>query len=411
MNDRFLVQLLTSRRNYDVAEILQSEMMLSHLVTDFYRTPMSKYLQNIIPLYKFVYNAHNDNLPIGSVKKSILAGILYRLRLKFFPKNNFGATLQSYKILANNSIHLIERNKTINSIYAYDTGALELFEYIATHDTNIKNMYLEQCVAPRTAQIAMYKRFSSLYNIDYTEEVESCQKLHLRELKEWDLATRIIVPSNYVRSEVVKCGVNPEKICIIPYGYSSLYSHHDIEEHIKQKYRTQSDKIIVLYVGNGGYRKGVLDLINIATKLNDFPNIELRIAGNMVNIQSYLKNIEANNVTFLGVLDKKRLNQEYLKADMFILPSYLEGSAMSIQEALCFGLPVITTFESGSFIEDNKEGFVFNAGDIEGMCNAIKLLASNNQLRYAMACNAVKLMQKNTLKTYQENLLSVLTQR
>lgn len=38
MNNRFLVQLLTSRRNYDVAEILHGKEMLSYLVTDFYRT-------------------------------------------------------------------------------------------------------------------------------------------------------------------------------------------------------------------------------------------------------------------------------------------------------------------------------------------------------------------------------------
>lgn len=409
MNNRFLVQLLTSRRNYDVAEILHSKVMLAYLVTDFYRTFLSKYLQKIFPLYRFVYNAHNDNLPAVLVKRSITAGILYRVKLKFSPNNNYDATLQSYKILTRNSIRLIKQNKKIDSIYAYDTGALELFEYVTTHDTNIKNLYLEQCVAPRSAQIAMYKKFSSLYNVNYSEEIASCEKLHLRELKEWDLATKIIVPSDYVCNEIVKCGVNPEKICIVPYGYSSPYNFYEIENHIKEKQQKQSEKIIVLYVGNGGYRKGVLDLIDLADKLKDFPNIELRIAGNMANIQDHIKNIEVNNVTLLGVLDKKRLNQEYLDADIFILPSYLEGSAMSIQEALCFGLPVITTFESGSFIVNNQEGFIFNAGDIEGMYNGILLLARNNQLRYMMAYKAIELMKKNTLSTYQDNLLSVLS--
>lgn len=45
MNNRFLVQLLTSRRNYDVAEILHGKEMLSYLVTDFYRTFLSKYIK------------------------------------------------------------------------------------------------------------------------------------------------------------------------------------------------------------------------------------------------------------------------------------------------------------------------------------------------------------------------------
>ena len=84
---------------------------------------------------------------------------------------------------------------------------------------------------------------------------------------------------------------------------------------------------------------------------------------------------------------------------------------MSIQEALSFGLPVITTHESGSFITNNREGYIFDAGDIEGMCNAIQLLTQNEQLRYTMSHKALDLMQKNTLITYQHNLLSVLLKK
>lgn len=411
MNNRFLVQLLTSRRNYDVAEILHSNGMLSYLVTDFYRTLMSKYFRTLFPPYKYVYNSHNDNLPDALVKNNIVAGILYRLKLKLHPNNNYGATVQSYKMLSRHSIQVVKQDKTINSIYAYDTGALELFEYIATHDTSVKNLYLEQCVAPRTSQIAMYKRFSSLYGVDYNEEIESCKKLHLRELREWELAKKIIVPSDYVRNEMIKCGVNPDKICIVPYGYSSPYSHAEIEKHIIEKQHIRNKKIRILYVGNGGYRKGVLDLIDIAERLKVSSDIEFRIAGNMGNIKERIDSIKFNNLTLLGVLDKKRLYQEYLKADIYILPSYLEGSAMSIQEALSFGLPVITTYESGSFITNNREGYIFDAGDIEGMYNAIQLLAQNEQLRYTMSHKALDLMQKNTLITYQHNLLSVLLKK
>ena len=411
MNNRFLVQLLTSRRNYDVAEILHGNGMLSCLVTDFYRTFLSKYFRTLFPLYRYVYNSHNDNLYDALVKKNIVAGILYRLKLRLHPNNNYGATVQSYMMLSRCSIQVIKQDKSINSIYAYDTGALELFEYIATHDTSIKNLYLEQCVAPRLSQIAMYKRFSSLYGVDYSEEIESCKKLHLRELREWELAKKIIVPSDYVCNEMIKCGVNPDKICIVPYGYSSPYSHAEIEKHIIEKQHIRNNKIRILYVGNGGYRKGVLDLIDIAERLKVSSDIEFRIAGNMGNIKERIDSIGFNNLTLLGVLDKKRLYQEYLKADIYILPSYLEGSAMSIQEALSFGLPVITTHESGSFITNNQEGYIFDAGDIEGMYDAIQLLAQDEQLRYTMSHKALDLMQKNTLMTYQQNLLSVLLKK
>lgn len=410
MKQTFLVQLLTSRRGYDVAEILHNNNLLTCLVTDFYRNSCSRYLKYIFPLFNYVYNSYNKKLPITLVKKSIWAGILYRLKLKIYPENNYYATLKSYQILAHNSILMLNRNKEIDSIYSYDTGALELFQFVLTHDTNVKKLYLEQCVAPRSSQIDMYRRFSSLYNIDYNKEIESCQKLHQRELKEWAMATKIIVPSDYVKYELIKCGVDEKKIYLVPYGYSSEYNYADIQDNIKRKQVNRLNKIVILYVGNGGYRKGVLDLFEIAKKIEYITNIEFRIAGNMNGILSKIDEslLKKCNIHLLGVLDKKHLFQEYLNADIFILPSYLEGSAMAIQEALSFGLPVITTFESGAFVTDKREGFIFNAGDIDGMSNAIKVLCENEALRYTMANNAVELMQKNTLEKYQQKLLSVL---
>lgn len=69
MKQTFLVQLLTSRRGYDVAEILYNNNLLGCLVTDFYRNLCSKYLKYIFPLYNYVYNSYNKKLPITLVKK------------------------------------------------------------------------------------------------------------------------------------------------------------------------------------------------------------------------------------------------------------------------------------------------------------------------------------------------------
>lgn len=176
---------------------------------------------------------------------------------------------------------------------------MELFQFISTHDTNVKNLYLEQCVAPRSSQINMYRKFSSLYHVDYNKEIESCQKLHQRELKEWAMATKIIVPSDYVKHELIKCGVDKEKIHLVPYGYSSEYNYVDIQNNIKRKQLNRTNRVVILYVGNGGYRKGVLDLFKIAKGLDYITNIEFRIAGNMTSILSKIDESLLKNVIFI----------------------------------------------------------------------------------------------------------------
>ncbi|MGY8954541.1 MAG: glycosyltransferase, partial [Flavobacteriales bacterium] len=59
-----------------------------------------------------------------------------------------------------------------------------------------------------------------------------------------------------------------------------------------------------------------------------------------------------------GPLSRSHVQEYYMNADVFVLPSLCEGSATVIYEAMSFGLPIITTNNSGSIIENGNEGFI-----------------------------------------------------
>jgi glycosyltransferase involved in cell wall biosynthesis len=105
----------------------------------------------------------------------------------------------------------------------------------------------------------------------------------------------------------------------------------------------------------------------------------------------------------------EKLASQYRDADIFFFPSYLEGSALVLIEAMSWGLPIVTTLESGSVIDDGAEGFVCNAGDIESLKNRLVQLSNDAQLRYNMSNNALESSSKYTIEKYRENLIRILT--
>jgi glycosyltransferase involved in cell wall biosynthesis len=93
---------------------------------------------------------------------------------------------------------------------------------------------------------------------------------------------------------------------------------------------------------------------------------------------------------------------------MIILPSYLEGMAMVVMEALSFGLPVVTTEEAGSCITSGVNGFVCNAGEIDRMISYIGQLLIDRNLRYQISLATIPLIQKISFDNYRKKLIATL---
>ena len=72
------------------------------------------------------------------------------------------------------------------------------------------------------------------------------------------------------------------------------------------------------------------------------------------------------------------------------------------------GLPIITTKNCGSLIDDQKEGLIIPIRDPISIANAIINIVENRALRDEMSNNAKIKATKNTWSKYSENLLEAL---
>lgn len=74
---------------------------------------------------------------------------------------------------------------------------------------------------------------------------------------------------------------------------------------------------------------------------------------------------------------------ELNKSEIFAFSSDYEGMSNAMVEAFCVGLPIITTKVSGTedFIKENKNGFLLERNDVDGMEMAMRKLMSDEKLR------------------------------
>jgi glycosyltransferase involved in cell wall biosynthesis len=90
----------------------------------------------------------------------------------------------------------------------------------------------------------------------------------------------------------------------------------------------------------------------------------------------------------------KDIGSLYRSADIFILPSFEEGSPLVIYEACGCRLPVITTpMGAGGIVRHNREGFVIDPNDSDAWIAAIRALAEDVELRRTMGNSAAERAQ------------------
>jgi glycosyltransferase involved in cell wall biosynthesis len=94
-------------------------------------------------------------------------------------------------------------------------------------------------------------------------------------------------------------------------------------------------------------------------------------------------------VSLLGNLDPDLLERYYERADLFVLPSYLEGYGMALAEAVARGIPVLST--TGGAIPETvpaSASILVPPGDGRALHKALALLLDDASLRAKLAQNA-----------------------
>lgn len=116
-----------------------------------------------------------------------------------------------------------------------------------------------------------------------------------------------------------------------------------------------------------------------------------------------------NNCVFLPGTVSDLFEQEK-DASMFILTSNYEGMPNALIEAMCIGLPVISTKVSGAtdLIKNGKNGILIDINNETQLIEAISKIYENKSYADNLASNAVKLNDKLELSKIGDKWLKVI---
>jgi glycosyltransferase involved in cell wall biosynthesis len=146
-----------------------------------------------------------------------------------------------------------------------------------------------------------------------------------------------------------------------------------------------------LFVGQVGRRKGVPELLEAARHAIDGgADLTLWIVGPAEEpgaIESAAGRRDAlglgNRVELTGPLMGGDLYARFGDADLFVLPSHIEGIPVVLYEAGAFGLPVLTTPVGAitDVVRDGENGLLVPPGDIAALAGALSRLCADPPLR------------------------------
>lgn len=140
-------------------------------------------------------------------------------------------------------------------------------------------------------------------------------------------------------------------------------------------------------------------LLEAFTRIKDkFPSYNIFCYGDGPLKQELKNTVKSLNlekrVFFPGVV--KNVFDEIADAKLFVFPSNYEGMPNALAEAICLGLPAISTDVSGAseLIEDGKSGFIVPNNVVEKLVENIQKILSDESLQQQFGKQAVKLNDK-----------------
>jgi glycosyltransferase involved in cell wall biosynthesis len=206
-------------------------------------------------------------------------------------------------------------------------------------------------------------------------------KLVLRDCADADL---LLVNSDFVKKTFVEQGYPAGKVRVAYLGVREEFFD------LKRDYRMDGP-VRILFTGNFDIRKGVRLLLEAIRQCRRSGlDIRLELMGNLGNGAPCLQPGDEIFFSHTPFAPLTQVAAAFAGADLFVFPTFAEGSSRSGMEAAAAGLPIITTENCGLPLQHGKSAIYVPVNDAGRLAEAIGLLSSDEGLRTSIGRNAMR---------------------
>ncbi len=297
------------------------------------------------------------------------------------------------------------KKREVNIVWTFDSWSIEFYKSLEKkHIPVVKILDMASTSVLVIQRIIKEEQKKNLpFNQSYDDKMEIYGDDQVELYKqEFDYADYFLSPSDWVKRSLIESGISESRILYLPHGV-------DVKKFTpKPDSYKPNQKLIFLFVGRVEAAKGIAYLFEAFKELNE-EDIELQVVGNTYTWEDEAKSYSPN-IKIMGVRGCEDMPFMYANADVFILSSLWEGSALSMLEAMSSGLPVIASSHSCApdVITEGVEGFVYDPYDVNALKSHIKWYTMNKDKIPQMGRNARKKAEKYTWENYYNNVNDII---
>ncbi len=275
------------------------------------------------------------------------------------------------------------------SLVRADGGTIELHAVLAAKLTGrpvfVSFRYYEPCYS--------YGRglLGSLY--------ASVVGLIIRACLTW--ADKVVALTELLRRLAIKLGAEPSRVITLPILMSERLLDPGAYDRDAIRVEKGLSGHVVLFVGRLSHEKKVDTLVRafhrIAQVLEDAQLVLVGGGPERRRLEQLCAELGIRDrVVFTGAIPRGEVIRYLAAADMFVLPSMMEGLPKALLEAMAMGKPIVATRAPGitEVVGHGREALLVEVGDVDGLANAILTVLTDEELARRLASNARRTFER-----------------
>ncbi len=212
--------------------------------------------------------------------------------------------------------------------------------------------------------------------------------------------------------------VDDKKLIFMPFAVDNkrlFVQSESLDREALRKENNLKDEVVILFSGKLVERKRPFDLLKSYHRLtaNTKQPTTLIFVGDGIlrpELEKYAIERNIKNVRLIGFKNQTELPVFYKIADIFVMPSFHEYWGLVINEAMCFGLPVIVSDTVGcipDLVKENQNGLVYKTGDEKELSQALEVLVNDSKKREVFGRKSIEIIKNYSFDKDVEAILSI----